>query len=145
VDDIRPVSTAMDATKTLHWEKESTADSAFMAKYQSVVGSLNYLATTSRLDIAFTISMFGRYSSNPNQDHVNLVVRIIAYSEGESYFRLILYCSFERCVCTRVLQTLGKLLALPHLQLPFVVVDAASSFLSKTLQSCPPCNDAIST
>jgi hypothetical protein len=117
-----------------------------MAKYQSLLGSLDYLATTSRLDITFTISMFGRYRSNPNQDHVNSVVRIIAYlKESTYYLRLKLYGSSERCACTRVLQTLGDLLVLPHLQLPFVVVDAASSFLSKLLQSCPPCNDAIST
>jgi hypothetical protein len=105
LDDIRPVSTAIDTTKTLHWEKESTTDSAFMAKYQSMVASLKYLATTSRLGIAFTISMFGRYSSNPNQDHMNSVVRIIAYLKESPTLGLLftvhLNAAFVRAYCER--------------------------------------------
>jgi hypothetical protein len=51
LNDIRPVSTAVDATKKLHREKESTLDSALMTKDQLMVGFLDYLATTSRPDI----------------------------------------------------------------------------------------------
>ena len=37
--------------------------------YQSVVGSLMYLATCTRPDIAYAVGMLARFSSKPNQSH----------------------------------------------------------------------------
>ena len=80
--DIKPVSTSEDSLKKLQSEKRSTSDAEFRTKYQAMVGSLNYLMTVSRPDIAHAVRAVARYNSNPNDEHMAAVVWIYAYLKG---------------------------------------------------------------
>ncbi len=47
--------------------------------YQSVIGKLNYLAQTMRLDIVYATHQLAKYSSNPREPHGNAVIYLICY------------------------------------------------------------------
>src|SRR5438477_1170839 len=50
--------------------------------YQSVVGSLMWLALGTRPDLAYTISVIGRYSAGPRASHWALAKRALHYLKG---------------------------------------------------------------
>jgi hypothetical protein len=50
--------------------------------YQSAVGALLYLSTTTRLDIAYAVSKVARFNQNPGVQHWISVKRIICYLAG---------------------------------------------------------------
>ena len=79
LNDLRPVSTPMDVSRKLESNKDSTASVDFLRLYQSMVGSLNYLMTVARPDIAHAVGVVSRYSANPNQRHMDAVRRVYAY------------------------------------------------------------------
>ncbi len=47
--------------------------------YRSVIGELNYLAQTMRLDILYATHQLGKYSSNPREPHGEAVLHLICY------------------------------------------------------------------
>jgi len=47
--------------------------------YASVVGSLMYAQTCTRLDISFAVGMLGRYQSNPGFDHWKTAKKVLRY------------------------------------------------------------------
>jgi len=47
--------------------------------YQQQIGSLMYLMTATRPDIAFSVSNCARFMSNPNKEHFNALNRIWQY------------------------------------------------------------------
>ncbi|SMN02585.1 hypothetical protein SPONN_1431 [uncultured Candidatus Thioglobus sp.] len=57
--------------------------------YQSAVGSLLYLATRTRLDIAFAVNNVARYCSKPTKPHWIAVKRIFRYLRGTTHFGLL--------------------------------------------------------
>ena len=57
--------------------------------YQSAVGSLLYLATRSRPDIAFAVSCVARFCSKPTKSHWTAVKRIFRYLKGTTSFGLL--------------------------------------------------------
>ena len=82
LNDIVPVSTPMDPKKVLQKETKLQASDEFKSRYLSMFGSLIYLTTISRSDIAYAVSVVGRFSANPNQQHMDAVVRIYSYLKG---------------------------------------------------------------
>ena len=50
--------------------------------YQSVVGSLMYLATCTRPDIAYAVGMLARFASKPNRSHWTAAKRVLRYLRG---------------------------------------------------------------
>lgn len=82
LENIAPVKTPGDPSVKLSRETESTADPDFKAKYQSMVGSLMYLATVSRPDLCFSTNLVARYNPNPNQSHMDATTRVYAYLNG---------------------------------------------------------------
>lgn len=80
--DIHPVSTPIDIHEKLSKEKGQTADNKTIKLYQQMVGSLMYLTTVARFDIAQAVSMVSRYIQNPNAQHFKAVKRIYAYLKG---------------------------------------------------------------
>ena len=63
-------------------KKTESEDEFDKAKYQSAVGSLLYLSTRSRPDIAFAVGNAARYCSQPTQSHWSAVKRILRYLKG---------------------------------------------------------------
>jgi hypothetical protein len=52
--------------------------------YLEKYGSLNYLPTMTRPDLAYSMSRCGRYMANPSQDHMNALDNIYAYIKSTS-------------------------------------------------------------
>lgn len=83
MDDAKPAATPME-TGEAPLEKQSieTATPVEAVRYQSAVGSLMYLMTTTRPDIAFAVSMVSRFAQSPNDSHWKAVKRIMRYLRG---------------------------------------------------------------
>ncbi len=62
--------------------------------YQAAVGSLLYLSSRTRPDIAFVVNSAARFCSNPTKEHWTAVKRIFRYLRGTTEFGL-LYCKGE--------------------------------------------------
>jgi hypothetical protein len=58
--------------------------------YREVVGTLMYLATTTRPDIAFATGVLSRYLSNPGEPHWVEAKRILRYLKGTKDLKLML-------------------------------------------------------
>ncbi|KAL0533145.1 hypothetical protein IC582_030360 [Cucumis melo] len=81
--------------------------------YASIVGSLLYAQTCTRLDISFAVGMLGRYQSNPGMDHWKAAKKVLRYLQGakdymltykrSDHLEVIEYSDsdFARCVDTR--------------------------------------------
>ena len=50
--------------------------------YLAAVGALMYLATSTRLDIAYTVGCLARFNSNPGVAHWNAVKHLLHYLKG---------------------------------------------------------------
>jgi hypothetical protein len=77
----------------VHLDKEQCAapDSPpIFPDYRKLVGQLNYLATTTRPDIAFAVNMCGRYMAHPGPTHVTALKRILHYLVGTANYALTL-------------------------------------------------------
>ena len=48
-------------------------------EYSRIIGSLMYLMTCTRPDIAYAVSRLSRYTSNPGTDHWKGIVRVLRY------------------------------------------------------------------
>ena len=76
MNDYKPVKTPVDPGHRLvkASEDEEALDQPL---YQSVVGSLMYLATCTRPDIAFAVGMLARFSSKPKRSHWTAAKRVL--------------------------------------------------------------------
>ena len=52
------------------------------AEYQSMGGSLLYLSTRTRPDIAYAVSNVSRFNAEPTTKHMTAVKRILRYLNG---------------------------------------------------------------
>jgi len=58
-------------------------------QYQSIVGSLNYLAQACRPDICYAVNQLCRYSSNPSPAHLTAAKHVLRYLKGTSDIGLV--------------------------------------------------------
>ena len=87
MDEANPVETPMEVNLKLM--KRSPEEEVFDRKlYQSVVGSLLYLSTKTRPDIAYAVSNVARFSSDPSKTHWSYIKRILRYLKGTVNFGL---------------------------------------------------------
>ncbi|KAK3621593.1 hypothetical protein LTR56_022700 [Elasticomyces elasticus] len=73
LQDMKVATTTVDVTTRLQKETDATADPAFESEYQSKTGTINYITVKGRPDISYAASPVSRYSSNPNQHHMDAV------------------------------------------------------------------------
>ena len=57
--------------------------------YAPVVGSIMYVQVYTRPNIAFSISMLGRYQSNPGIDHWRVAKKVLRYLQGTEEYMLV--------------------------------------------------------
>ena len=83
MSDCKPVSTPVNPRNHLvkAAENEEAVD---QQSYQSLAGSLMYLATCTRPDIAYAVGTLARFSSKPNQSHWTAIKRVLRYLKGTS-------------------------------------------------------------
>lgn len=74
--DDKPVVTPFDPTCKL---SKNEGESVSQLEYTQIVGSLMYIMNCTRPDLAYSLSRLSRYSSNPNREHWNALVRVLRY------------------------------------------------------------------
>lgn len=63
---------------SLHLTKNND-ESVYQLEYSRVIGSLMYLMSCTRPDIAYAVSRLSRYTSNPNVTHWKGIMRVLGY------------------------------------------------------------------
>ena len=76
MDDSGIARTPLD--NSLHLSKNK-GESISQVEYSRVIGSLMYLMSCTRPDIAYSVSKLSRYTSNPSADHWKAIVRVLRY------------------------------------------------------------------
>ena len=74
--DYSPIRTPIDVN--LHLTKNKGQD-IYQLEYLRIIGSLMYIMSCTRPDIAYTVSKLSRYTSNPGEDHWKTLVRVLRY------------------------------------------------------------------
>ena len=75
-DDSGVARTPLD--NSLHLSK-NRGEGISQVEYSRVIGSLMYLMSCTRPDIAYTVSRLSRYMSNLNADHWKAIVKVLKY------------------------------------------------------------------
>ena len=88
MSECKPVKTPMDPGNHLVKATEDM-EALDQQSYQSLVGSLMYLATCTRPDIAFAVGTLARFSSKPNSTHWVAAKRTLRYLRGTSNHGII--------------------------------------------------------
>ena len=73
--------TPMDAKLNLR-TFEGTADPKTLQNYQSLIGSLLYLANCTRPDLAQPVGVLARFMSNPSEEHMAAAKQVLRYLAG---------------------------------------------------------------
>lgn len=83
MENAHAVSTPMDLgaapLMVPYLEQAAKAD---IEEYQSLIGSLMYLCTQTRLDLAYPMSVLSRFLQNPSPAHMNAGRRALRYTKG---------------------------------------------------------------
>lgn len=87
MSDAKPVRTPVNPDIKLT-QCENETDVYNQKMYQAAVGSLLYLSTKTRPDIAFAVGTVARFSAKPTRDHWMAVKRILRYLGGTINFGL---------------------------------------------------------
>ena len=90
--DCNPVSTPMEPGLRLSADQsaQTAQERSEMSQlpYINAVGALMYLATSTRPDIAYTVSQLARFNSSPGKAHWQAVKHLFRYLKGTSDLRL---------------------------------------------------------
>jgi hypothetical protein len=93
MSDCNPIGTPMDpgAHLSSSMSPQSPEEQKTMDKipYLSAVGTLQYLATSTRPDISFTVGVLARFNSNPGIQHWNAVKHLFRYLKGTLNYKLV--------------------------------------------------------
>src|SRR5690606_34175614 len=74
MSDCNPVVLPIDPNQ--HLSRESAGNPIEPSTYQQIVGSLMYLLTATRPDLAFTITFLSQFNNCANSTHLNAVKRV---------------------------------------------------------------------
>ena len=80
-NDARPVSTPCDGYESLK-KAEPSDIRCDQKEYQEKIGSINYLAVCTRLDIAWVTNRLSQYLTDPTITHSNALNRVLRYLIG---------------------------------------------------------------
>src|SRR5277367_4314992 len=93
MSDCNPVGTPMDpgAHLSISMSPQSPEEQKSMLNhpYLSAVGTLQYLATTTRPDIAFAVGVLARFNSSPGIKHWKAVQHLFRYLKGSLDYKLV--------------------------------------------------------
>lgn len=83
MEDAKPKPTPLPPKPDFDENFESPSLDAEMTKeYQVKIGSLRYMADSTRLDISFATSKLAHFSHKPTEKHLELVKHVIRYLKG---------------------------------------------------------------
>ena len=93
MSDCNPVGTPMDpgARLSSSMSPQSPEEQKAMDKipYLSAVGTLQYLATTTRPDISYAVGVLARFNTNPGIQHWKAVRHLFRYLKGSLDYKLV--------------------------------------------------------
>jgi len=79
---------------------EATDTEADIVEYQSLIGSLMYVARGTRPDIAYAVAALSRYYSKPYASHMSSAKRVLRYLKATADMKLIFpSTSNEETIC----------------------------------------------
>ena len=81
MQDINPVSTPLDTNIKIEPNSEGSVGH-WSNLFTMLIGKLQYLATATRLDIAFAMNQLAAYTANPSLIHYTAVKQILRYLKG---------------------------------------------------------------
>ena len=81
MENVKAVNTPVDTSTKLMKAKEDE-ECVDQQRYQSAVGSLLYLSSSTRPDITYAVSTVVKYCANPTKQHWIVVKRIFRYLKG---------------------------------------------------------------
>ena len=86
--DCNPVSTPIDANHRLiaSLPEDIRADATL---YQQIIGSLMYLTTATRPDLAYTITHLSQFNSDPSKQHLTAAKRVLRFIKGTKDRKLL--------------------------------------------------------
>ena len=91
--DCKPVSTPLNPsiklTKNLSPQSAEEHKNMSNIPYRSLVGSLMYLATSTRPDIMHAVSLLSQFNENPGLDHWKAAKRVLRYLKGTKNMKLV--------------------------------------------------------
>ena len=89
LENINPVSTPMDPNVKLDdfgtitmTDQQGEFDQRVVRSYSTLIGSLMYLAISTRPDIAFAVNKLAQFTSDPKPKHWTAVKRVFRYLKG---------------------------------------------------------------
>ena len=88
MSEAKPVSTPVDTGTKLVKAMDDSSE-VDQGLYQSAVGSLLYLSSRPRPDIAYAVSIVAQFSAKPTKQHWTAVKRILRYLQGTKNFGLL--------------------------------------------------------
>ena len=75
-----PLSTTREFATPLPFTTDNLSSEAFaLTPYQQVIGSLMWIAGSTRPDIAYAVNYLSRYSSKPTEGHWQQALRVVSY------------------------------------------------------------------
>ena len=95
--DCKPVKIPISIGSQLIKETEQD-ESVDQKQYQSAVGSLMYLAVSTRPDISYSVGSLTRFNSKPTKEHWTALKRVLRYLKGTMDLG-ILYSKAESDSC----------------------------------------------
>ncbi|KAE8184386.1 hypothetical protein CF328_g7874 [Tilletia controversa] len=88
MSDCKPAKTPMMAKQTLRKAVDGEAR-ADKAQYQALVGSMAYFAQGTRADLAYFVSVLGKFCADPSEEHWIAAKHGLRYLRGTSGARLV--------------------------------------------------------
>ena len=95
MENANPVSTPLDPNVKLESNPEA-AEPNRSNTYASLIGSLQYLATATRPDIAYTVNRLASYTANPSLAHYSAAKRVLRYLKGTKNYGISYYANSTR-------------------------------------------------
>jgi len=95
--DANPVSTPMDPNISLEPNKEN-GETNRSNDYASLIGSLQYLATATRPDIAYAVNWLAAYTANPSFTHYGAAKCVLRYIKGTRNYGIMYHAHSTRHV-----------------------------------------------
>ncbi|MBW0531818.1 hypothetical protein O181_071533 [Austropuccinia psidii MF-1] len=108
--------------------------------YQSIIGSLNYLALGTRPDISYSVNILARHSAKPNEAHWGALRHLLAYVKTTANYSLCYQPSTEQLELWR-----QKVVATSTCAAELISLGMATEFLIFVLQLVKLCLPSIET
>ena len=88
MENSKPTKTPLDGSvKLKKAESEEVNDENL--PYQNLIGSLMYLAVSTRPDISYAVSALSQFNTNYGKEHWNAAKRVLRYLNGTSEYKLV--------------------------------------------------------